>query len=253
MIQTGLNIVLEGSVKETLEQLNKFKERPYNGILITGKPGTGKTFLCKYFAQINDCCHLFFNCVNEFSNLEASQMIELIKQERKKLVFFDELEYFSFVQQEKYYKLMEIIKICQEQEHKLIFITQSPEKLDLYPKKLPYDRATVLLLPENKFREQLIANNLPSFKFLSGLTDSYSVSDLIVLIKDIQMEPLKTIINCDSFELIDEKYHPTQDVKDSSVLLSYDQKLKFLQEGKIQIKELEEKDVRRILNEKKRM
>ncbi|CAD8206879.1 unnamed protein product [Paramecium octaurelia] len=253
MIQTGLNIVLEDSAKETLEQLNKFKEGPYNGILISGRPGTGKTFLCKYFAQLNDSCHLFFNCVNEFPNLAASQMEELIKQQRKKLVFFDDLEYFSFVQQEKYYKLMEIIKICQEQEHKLIFITQSPDKLELFPQKLPYDRATVLQLPEKKFREQIITNNLPSFKFLSGLTDSYSVSDLMVLIQDIQMEPFKMIINCPSFELIEGKYYPSQDVKDPKVLLSYDEKLRFLQEGKIQIQELEEKDVRRILNERKRI
>ncbi|CAD8042885.1 unnamed protein product [Paramecium primaurelia] len=253
MIQTGLNIVLEDSVKETLEQLNKFKEGPFSGILITGRPGTGKTFLCKYFAQINDSCHLFFNCVNEFQNLEASQMVELIKQERKKLVFFDDLEYFSFVQQEKYYKLIEILKICQEQEHKLVLITQSPEKLDLYPQKLPYDKATVILLPEKKFREQLIAKNLPQFNFLSGLTDSYSISDLISLIKDIQMEPLRKIINCQSFELIDGQYHVNEIIKESSLQLSYDEKLKFMQEGKIKIEQLEEKDVRRILNEKKRI
>ncbi|CAD8127083.1 unnamed protein product [Paramecium sonneborni] len=255
MIQTNLNIVLEDSAKETLEQLNKFKQGDYNGILITGRPGTGKTYLCKYYAQINDVCHLYFNCSNEFQNMEASQMIELIKQEKKRMVFFDDLEYFSYVQQEKYYKFMEVLKICQEQEHKLIFITQSPEKVELYPHKLPYERATVLLLPEQKFREQFISNHLPQFKFLKELTDSYSVSDLQTLIKDIQMEPFRKIINSQYFEMIEGKYHVIEvnGEKDSQQQLNYDEKVKYMQEGKIEIKDLQEQDVRRIINQYKRI
>lgn len=67
------------------------------------------------------------------------------------------------------------------------------------------------------------------------------------------MEPFRKVINCQNFELIDGKFHICEDIKDSSVKMSYDEKMKFMQEGKIQIKELEEKDVRRILNDKKRI
>jgi SpoVK/Ycf46/Vps4 family AAA+-type ATPase len=44
--------VIEDSVKEVFDFLSKFRTSPYTGLLVTGKPGNGKTFICRHFAEI---------------------------------------------------------------------------------------------------------------------------------------------------------------------------------------------------------
>lgn len=68
MIQNNLNIILEDSILKAYQSLILFKESPYFGVLVIGRPGTGKTYLCKYFAQIHNYSNLYFNCVNEFQS-----------------------------------------------------------------------------------------------------------------------------------------------------------------------------------------
>lgn len=50
--------------------------------------------------------------MNEFHKEGESNLGEKIQNEKNKMVFFDEVEYFTYVEQEKYYKFLEIIKIC---------------------------------------------------------------------------------------------------------------------------------------------
>jgi hypothetical protein len=74
--------------------------------------------------------------------------------------------------------------------------------LDLLPSKVPYNKALVMSLPEANFKNEFFKINIPQFIGLSGLTDFYTISDLVLLTKNVSMEPLRRAMKAEYFNVI---------------------------------------------------
>lgn len=57
-------------------------------------------------------------------------------------------------------------------------------------------------LPEANFKNEFFKINIPQFIGLTGLTDFYTIADLVVLTKNVSMEPLRRAMKAEYFNVI---------------------------------------------------
>lgn len=204
--------------------------QPWQGLLLFGQPGTGKTLLAKAVATETN---------TTFFNISASSITSKFRGESEKLIkvlfhlaryhapstiFFDEIDaimgHRSSSQSSvagdrmehegsrrmKTEILIEMDGLGKEGENRNVFV--------LCATNLPWDIDTALLrrldkkilvpLPDLAARTAMIANyfsnhvhNLTAedFNEISSLTDSYTGADIKLLCKEAAMGPIRTIIN----------------------------------------------------------
>ncbi|CAD8122662.1 unnamed protein product [Paramecium sonneborni] len=190
----------------------------WNGILLYGPPGAGKTYIAQACANqtIDSCSFFFISATDLISQAEAfkdkfmKDLFEIVNQKKPSLLFIDQVEIVSECFGKSIIKaLMDTIQRNQSQVF-VIGATHLPWKLDISTIQ-SFEKKIYISLPDLEARGNLIAkflhkiqNNLTKLDLqdLAIKTEGYSCFDINVLVRDAALEPIRKIQTAQKFKMV---------------------------------------------------
>lgn len=216
-----------GRSLETATLLNNLKHKL--DTLLYGCPGVGKTFITHFIGSIlQNCSFIIFpttDFASKFISDVDSKLDEFFDVLAKKLPLVVFIDDFEFIAPNVFDRITNFRKSFQN-DLTIITATQAPWKinqqyLSYFPEHLlldipnKVDRKNFIIRSNNKLEELNLS--IPDIDFIVERTDGASFSDLCVLIKQIQMIPIKLLMNSQFFYINDGKYYPCSEDHDGSI------------------------------------
>ena len=183
---------LTSFLKQSIEFRN---EQKFKRILIYGLPGIGKTYLSHTIGKTSNLNYYPFNCLFFFENNSCNidklnEMFKKAKNNKPSVLLLDEIAFIFRDNENEFISLMEEIK----NEDQILFIGTSAKPWKIEYKYLEkFDKKIYIPLPNLKTRELLIRKYFTEkntitdeqYEYLSQKTEGFSVSDLIMLNKQV--------------------------------------------------------------------
>lgn len=218
----GLTLAKE-SLKETVilptrfPQLFTGKRRPFKGILLYGPPGTGKSYLAKAVATEADSTFFSVSSADLVSKWQGESerlvrnLFEMARESpgSKAIIFIDEVDSLCGSRSEgesdsarriKTEFLVQMDGVGKKEGDVLVLgATNVPWELDAAIRRR-FEKRVYIPLPEQEARSIMAKihlgdtpNNLSEhdFEMIGRLTEGASGSDIMVLVKEALMEPLR--------------------------------------------------------------
>lgn len=209
-------------------QLFQGKRKPWNGILLYGVPGTGKSYLAQ--AVATECDATFFSIssadlVSKYQGESERLVRALFEMARKEcakggraVVFIDEVDSLCTSrggndesESSKRIKtefLVQMQGVGNDNNGVLLLgATNYPEAIDSAIRRR-FEKRIEIVLPNAEAREQILKLTIGStlntlkdedYKWLAENTDGLSGSDLAILCREALMEPIRELQNAKYF------------------------------------------------------
>lgn len=195
------------------EEYIKKKVDRVKGILLSGKPGTGKTLLARAIANEADCKFFYYSCsqvLSQYVSLGAKNIRNIFDRaamEKKSIVFFDEIDAFTQERGLHNYhseilnELLSCLDGLDNDRYKGIWFIAATNRPDRIDKALlrsgRIDRNITFNLPSSKSREELLklyTQNIQisdvNFKRIAQYTEGLSGADIKNIINTAKMESI---------------------------------------------------------------
>mmetsp|Transcript_41835 Transcript_41835/g.125184 ORF Transcript_41835/g.125184 Transcript_41835/m.125184 type:complete len:437 (-) Transcript_41835:209-1519(-) len=193
------------------------KRKPWSGILLYGPPGTGKSYLAKAVATEADST--FFSISSQDlvskwlgeSEKLVKQLFDLARENAPSIIFIDEVDSLCSARGEnqseaagriKTQLMIEMNGVGSSNDRVLVLgATNLPYSLDQAIRRR-FDKRIYIPLPEDHARSHMFKihlgdtpNNLmeADYKELGRRTEGFSGSDCNVVVKDVLMQPIRTL------------------------------------------------------------
>jgi vacuolar protein-sorting-associated protein 4 len=224
----GLDLAKQ-SLKEAVVLPMKFPSMftngrsPWKGILLFGCPGTGKTFLAKVVASVSNATFYSLSSSDIVSKWQGEsekaikQLFTSARENKPSVIFFDEIESLCSSRNDsesestkriKTTLLIEMDGVGKSNDGVLVMgATNLPWMLDSAFRRR-FQKRIYIPLPDSKARKYIINRFLSKIdhdlsekevNMIVEKTDGYSGSDINILLKDSDMEPIRILHNAKQF------------------------------------------------------